>query len=92
MDVFLYFPEADIALDELEEIVERVLSDDGEVTGSGIGTTGGNLDIEIWGVVDVLATLRTLASEFMRVGVPGEAEFHLVDEGRRVTLVSLAVS
>lgn len=78
MDVFLYFPEADLALDELEEIVERVVSEDGEVTGSGIGQTGGNLDIEIWGAVDFQAVLRTLAEEFVAVGVPGEAEFHLV--------------
>lgn len=89
MDVFLYFPEADLALDELEEIVERVVAEDGEVTGSGIGQTGGNLDIEIWGAVDFQAVLRTLAEEFVAVGVPGEAEFHLVDEDRRVTLTSL---
>jgi hypothetical protein len=88
-DVFLYFPDADVALDDLEEIVEREVGDAGEVTGSGTGQTGGNLDIGIWGEVDFPALLRTLAEEFVAAGVPGEAVFHLVDEDRRVTLASL---
>ncbi|WP_394616055.1 hypothetical protein JNUCC0626_41140 [Lentzea sp. JNUCC 0626] len=92
-EVYLYFketPDTDFALDELEEVVESVLGDAGEVTGSGLGQTGGNLDIGIWGEVDFPAVLRTLAEGFVNVGVPGEAEFHLIGENRRLTLSELS--
>lgn len=89
-EVFLHFPDAEIALDELEEIVERVVGDAGEVTGTGAGQTGGNLDIAIWGDVDLPAVLRTLAGELVDAGLPGESEFHLIGENRRVSLRSLS--
>ncbi|MGI5505173.1 hypothetical protein [Lentzea sp. CA-135723] len=59
------------------------------MTVSGLGQAGGNLDIAIWGDVDFPAVLRTLAVEFVDAGVPGDAEFQLVGENRRVALRSL---
>jgi hypothetical protein len=64
MDVFLYFFERlSIGLDEVEDILDEVLSGIGEVTGSGIGERGSNLDIfikdEIMSREQVIDLIRT---------------------------------
>jgi hypothetical protein len=49
VDVFIYFFELlDFGLDEIEETLEKVLQNKGEVTGSGTGSSGSNIDIEVF--------------------------------------------
>ena len=64
MDIFIYFKlNRDIDIDDLEESIEEILGDEGEVTGSGMGISGGNLDIELWDetiLEDFLKKLREL--------------------------------
>jgi len=46
MDVFIYFHERlPVGLDELEDALDAALGDQGEVTGTGTGETGSNLDL-----------------------------------------------
>jgi hypothetical protein len=46
MDVFLYFSDRlPVALDELEDTLDRALQGVGEVTGSGTGEMGSNIDV-----------------------------------------------
>jgi len=48
MDVFLYFHERlSCGLDEIEDRVSDALGERGEVTGSGAGVSGSNIDVEI---------------------------------------------
>ncbi len=49
MDVFIYFPpNCGVERDELEDVIDSVLGDRGEVTGGGAGPQGSNLDVEIF--------------------------------------------
>lgn len=49
MDIYIYFkPEKEIDIDKLEENIEELLGDKGEVTGRGIGVSGMNIDVEIY--------------------------------------------
>jgi hypothetical protein len=49
MDVFIYAqPGFGRARDELEDAINGVLGDRGEVVGSGAGASGANIDIEIF--------------------------------------------
>ncbi len=45
MDVYFGL-DVNVEIDELEDALGEVLGDEGEVTGSGIGIKGGNIDIE----------------------------------------------
>jgi hypothetical protein len=48
MDVFLYFTERlPCGLDELEDALDAALSNVGEVSGTGTGESGSNIDITI---------------------------------------------
>jgi hypothetical protein len=48
MDVFLYFYERlPFGLDEVEDALDQALGDSGEVTGTGVGEKGSNVDIRI---------------------------------------------
>lgn len=50
MEMFIYFPpQLGIPRDEIEDLLEEHLGQNGEVTGSGAGQTGSNLDLEIFG-------------------------------------------
>ena len=64
MDIFIYFKnDNDIELDEIEEMLDDLLYGKGEVTGTGIGIAGCNLDIELYekmNIDDVLTILRKL--------------------------------
>lgn len=64
MDIFIYFElNEDIDIDYLEESIDEVLGDEGEVTGRGMGVSGGNLDIELFKetiLEDFLKKLREL--------------------------------
>jgi hypothetical protein len=46
MDIFIYFNERlPVGLDELEDALDAALGDEGEVTGTGAGECGSNLDL-----------------------------------------------
>jgi hypothetical protein len=46
VDVFIYFNERlPVGLDELEDALDAALGDIGEVTGTGVGESGSNLDL-----------------------------------------------
>ena len=48
MDIFIYFRERlPCGLDEIEDRISDALGDLGEVTGSGAGVAGSNIDVEI---------------------------------------------
>ena len=49
MDIFIYFElEGDVDIDDLEEEIDEILGDKGEVTGRGMGISGGNIDVELF--------------------------------------------
>lgn len=49
MDIFIYFGlNEDIDIDDLEENIDEILCDEGEVTGRGMGIAGGNIDVELF--------------------------------------------
>ena len=49
MDIYIYFePEEDVDIDDLEEEIDEILEDKGEVTGRGMGISGGNIDVELF--------------------------------------------
>lgn len=49
MEIYIYFiPNQETEIDELEDEIEELLDEKGEVTGSGIGSMGANIDIEIY--------------------------------------------
>lgn len=64
MQIFIYFElNEDIDIDDLEESIDEILGDEGEVTGRGMGISGGNLDIELFEetiLEDFLKKLREL--------------------------------
>lgn len=49
MDIYIYFElKEDVDIDDLEEEIDDILEDKGEVTGRGMGISGGNIDVEIF--------------------------------------------
>ena len=49
MNAYIYFKGATgVSLDEIEEALDRAFMDRGEVTGSGLGPAGSNIDLEIF--------------------------------------------
>ncbi len=49
MDIYIYFKtETEIDIDGLEENIEELLEDKGEVTGRGMGISGMNIDVELY--------------------------------------------
>lgn len=64
MDVFIYFePEENVNIGDLEDEIDKILGDKGEVTGSGMGISGGNIDVELFDkniLEDFLKELREL--------------------------------
>lgn len=47
MDIYIYFGQAE-DIGDLEDKIDEVLGDRGEVTGIGIGVSGGNIDIALY--------------------------------------------
>ncbi len=49
MDIFIYFfAQSGLGLDEFEDALDEALGEKGEVTGTGTGESGSNIDIEIF--------------------------------------------
>jgi hypothetical protein len=89
MDVFIYwYGAAPTSRDELEDTIDAILGDKGEVTGSGEGDTGGNIDIEFYQDADS----EPLMSEIVRSiagDLPRNAFYIADDEERRPFLYQL---
>ncbi len=50
MEMFIYFPQPlGIPRDEIEDLLQEYLGQNGEVTGAGAGETGSNVDLEVFG-------------------------------------------
>ena len=64
MDIFVYFKlEEKVDIEDLEEKIDEILGDKGEVTGRGMGISGGNIDIELFDetiLENILKELREL--------------------------------
>ena len=81
MDIFVYFSlSEEIYLGELEDTIDDLLGDNGEVTGSGIGINGGNIDIEIYDKT----VLDILIEELRKQNLPSDT--YLVIDGNRKDL------
>lgn len=81
MDLYIYLPRKyEVSRDEIENLLEAVLDDSGEVTGGGRGAFGQNIDIEIFDdeiARDVMSEIRRALIDF---GVPAETELVLDGE------------
>ncbi|MDE7225004.1 MAG: hypothetical protein K2O34_14655 [Acetatifactor sp.] len=77
---FKSFPEGG-SLDELEDDLEKLLGENGEVTGSGVGASGGNIDIELFGKENIL---QDIESYLLSYGF--DAETVLDVNGKRMLL------
>ncbi len=79
---FKRFPEGGF-LDEVEDDLVDLLEGTGEVTGAGLGISGGNIDIEFSGEEEVLQDIK---SYLLSYGF--DAETVLDVDGKRVFLGS----
>lgn len=82
MDAFIYFKEpTGYGLDELEDCLVDALGDTGEVTGTGTGETGANLDIEFFEEIGESRALDILREALVTFKLPASTE--VVIDGRR---------
>lgn len=85
MDIFIYsskpLPQGRGAL---EDDIDVLLGDAGEVTGGGIGQAGWNVDVEIYDTSDAEEELEKLR-EFLRQW-PVPSDTYLVVDGKREAL------
>lgn len=77
MEVFIYgSPDLGSPRDEVEDRIQDFLEGRGEVTGAGAGTSGVNVDIELFGTAvdlgEILAGLRRILIE---CGAPQGSKF-----------------
>ncbi|MGI5289110.1 hypothetical protein ACQEVF_38005 [Nonomuraea polychroma] len=83
MEVFIYWlGDAWTSRADIEDAIEEVLGDQGEVTGTGAGDTGGNVDIEIFDDADT----ERLMSEIVQAisdGLPKNAYYVFADDEER---------
>ncbi|HUO10947.1 MAG TPA: hypothetical protein VM008_21785 [Phycisphaerae bacterium] len=72
MKVFIYFNEPlTVARDEIEDAIEVVLNDKGEVTGGGSGNLGSNIDVEVFDEsLDEVKTFALIQSALRRFRIP----------------------
>jgi hypothetical protein len=82
MDAFIYFSRpTDYGLDQIEDALDVALSGVGEVTGSGTGKEGSNIDIYIEnGTLDKMAVLALLRTALQRFGMPESTKVTIDDE------------
>lgn len=81
MDIYIYFGTTkEIDIDELEENIEEILQDNGEVTGCGRGINGGNIDIELLEETE----LEFFLCELKKLNFPEDT--YLVIDGKRRNL------
>ena len=81
VEVYIYFVLNDeVLIDELEDNIDELLGCNGEVTGSGMGIKGGNIDIEIYDK----NFLDILVKELHSLKLPKDT--YLVIDGKRKNL------
>jgi hypothetical protein len=87
MDVFIYVVgRLPCGIDELEEALDSALGDKGEVTGSGTGETGSNIDVFIRDdAMSEEQTLLLIRRALADYGLPDTTR--VVIDGREHTLV-----
>jgi hypothetical protein len=75
MDVFIYFKEpTGYGLDELEDALIDALGDRGEVTGTGTGEKGSNLDLEFFAEIDESRALTLVREALAAFSLPASSE------------------
>ena len=50
---------AGYSLDEIEDGLVKLLKEQGEVTGAGIGKSGGNIDVEIFENINMIQNIKS---------------------------------
>lgn len=76
MEVFIYWHgPSGVPRDEIEDVIEDVLGDRGEVTGAGSGMSGSNVDLEIFDDAGADQLLAEVVSA-IRHSVPDSAYYH----------------
>ncbi|GLO63611.1 hypothetical protein MACH09_41190 [Vibrio sp. MACH09] len=87
MDVFIYFSERlSVGIDVIEDTLEEALDGIGEVTGSGTGEKGSNIDVEVEDSEDVTKVISLIKSVLKELSVPesttlvvDNVEYRIVD-------------
>ncbi|WP_037285164.1 hypothetical protein [Saccharibacillus sacchari] len=66
MDIFIYVGGGSaVSKDEIEDALDAMLQDRGEVSGGGVGSTGFNVDIEVFeDDPSLVAEIRTILKRF----------------------------
>ena len=74
-----FYSKLSVGRSAIEEDLEEILADKGEVTGGGSGLSGSNIDIDIYegSAADFLEPIRTLLQEF---DVPDDTEIVIGEE------------
>jgi len=86
IDAFIYFKgPVGYGLDELEDALTHALGVAGEVTGTGGGEGGANLDIEFFEEIGESRALHILREALVNFSLPDSSE--VVIEGRRHNLL-----
>ncbi|WP_326632624.1 hypothetical protein OIE67_46475 [Nonomuraea fuscirosea] len=76
MELFIYwFGDARVSGADLEDTIDDVLNEEGEVTGGGRGDTGGNIDVEIFDDANVERLMAEIASA-VSADLPANAYYH----------------
>ncbi|WP_035614375.1 hypothetical protein [Haloferula sp. BvORR071] len=82
MDAFIYFKEPmGYGLDELEDALTDALGNVGEVTGTGTGEMGANLDVEFFEEIGESRALGILRQALAAFSLPSSSE--VVIDGQR---------
>lgn len=71
MDVFIYFSERlSVGIDVIEDTLDEALDGIGEVTGTGTGEKGSNIDVEVEDCKDVTEIISLIKSVLKELSVP----------------------
>lgn len=84
MEIFIYFfSKLSTSLDVIEDALDELLDGAGEVTGTGMGESGSNIDIEIFegDPVDYIESIREVLKGLQ---VPDDMVIEVDDEKYRV--------
>lgn len=75
MDAFIYLPRGlAVGLDEIEDLLDEAFGELGEVTGSGLGEMGSNLDVSIVdGAMSVEQALQKIRHVLTKITPPQSA-------------------
>jgi hypothetical protein len=82
MDIFIYFSsKLTMSIDIIEEALDKLLNGNGEVTGTGTGESGSNVDIEIFeSDVDEMEYIRFIKTTLQQLQVPQDTIIKFEDK------------